>query len=215
MQASLGPGLLLLALTAAVPLPLEAEERRFDLGLRANVLAGDGEPTNDVLGYGLVARVPLGEHWSLGLGLDHSPEFDVERTAKILGFEQSGTEEEIDSIGTSTTLTAWMERHHGDRFQWLWGAGVGVADVEVDPLAGTRPDGTPFRVVTDAGSELLLVANGGFRYWLGARKWAVSTEVRLEQHWSNWDLRDDVSGDSATIDDYYLTGIHFGLSRRF
>ena len=92
MHAALGPRLLLLAMAAAEPLPLEAEERRFDLGLRANVLTGDGEPTNDVLGYGLVARVPLGEHWSLGLGLDHSPEFDVERTEKILGFEQSGTE---------------------------------------------------------------------------------------------------------------------------
>jgi hypothetical protein len=206
--------LVLLAFTAAEPLEAE-ERRRFDLGLRVNVMAGDGEPTNDVPGYGLLGHVPLDQHWSIGFALDHSPEFDVERTAKIVGFEQRGEEDEIDSKGTSTTLSAWIERVHRDRFQWVWGVGAGVSEVEVDPLEGVRPDGTPFRVEADAGTELLLIGNGGFRYWFGARKWFVSTEIRLEQRFGSWELREVNRGDSAEIDDYLLTGIHFGLSRRF
>ena len=135
---------------------------------------------------------------------------------QIVGFEQSGDEEEeIDSKGSSTTLSAWIERVYGDRFQWLWGVGGGISDVEVDPLEGVRPDGTPFRVETDAGTELLLIGNGGFRYWFGARRWAVSTEIRLEQRFGSWELREVNGGDTAEVDDYLLTGIHFGLSRRF
>jgi hypothetical protein len=215
MRPSLASPVVLLAFAAAEAPPIEAEQRRFDLGLRANVMAGDGEPTNDVLGYGVFGHVPLGDRWSLGFSLDHSPEFDVERTAKIVGFEQHGEEEEIDSKGTSTTLTAWVERVHGEGFQWLWGLGAGVSDVEVDALEGVRPDGRPFLVETDAGTEALVLANGGFRKWFGGRRWAFSTELRLEQRFASWKLRDLRSGDAAEIDDYLLTGIHFGLSRRF
>ena len=209
-------GLMLLTIVIAGQPSALAQEGEFDLGLRADVMAGDGEPTNDVLGFGLFGHFPLNERWSIGVALDHSPEFDVERTAQILGFEQSGDEEdEIDSKGTSTTLSAWIERVYGDRFQWLWGAGGGISDVEVDPLEGMRPDGTPFRVETDAGTEFLLVANGGFRYWFGGEKWALSTEIRLEQRFGGWELREVNRGDTAEVDDYLLTGIHFGLSRRF
>jgi hypothetical protein len=195
--------------------PALTQDGKLDLGLRANIMAGGGEPTNDVPGFGLFGHFPLNDRWSIGFALDHSPEFDVERTAKIVGFEQQGEEDEIDSKGTSTTLSAWIERFYGERFQWLWGVGGGISDVEVDPLEGVRPDGTPFRVETDAGTELLLIGNGGFRYWFGARKWLVSTEIRLEQRFGSWELREVNRGDSAEIDDYLLTGVHFGLSRRF
>jgi hypothetical protein len=69
--------------------PALTQDGKFDLGLRANILAGDGEPTNDVLGYGLFGHVPLNDRWSIGFAIDHSPEFDVERTAKIVGFERT------------------------------------------------------------------------------------------------------------------------------
>jgi hypothetical protein len=217
MRASLSSTpLFLLAFTAAEPSPLEAEERRrFDLGLRVNVMAGDGEPTNDVLGYGLFAQVALDESWSIGFALDHSPEFDVERTAKIVGFDQRGDEEEIDSKGTSNTLSDWIERAYGEGLQWVWGIGAGVSDVEVDPLDGVRPDGTSFRVETDAGTEVLVIASGGLRKWFAARTWAFSAEVRLEQRFGGWKLHEVRTGDTAEIDDYLLTGIHVGLSRRF
>ncbi len=209
-------GLMLVTIAMGGEAPALTQDGKFDLGLRANILAGDGEPTNDVLGYGLFGHVPLNDRWSLGFAIDHSPEFDVERTAKIVGFEQSGDEEEeIDSKGSSTTLSAWIERTYGERFQWLWGVGAGVTDVEIDPLEGFRPNGTPFLVETDAGTELLLIANGGFRYWFGGRRWAFSTEIRLEEHFGDWTLTEVRSGDTVTVDDYLLTGIHFGLSRRF
>jgi hypothetical protein len=216
MRASLTSPLVLLAFVSAEPLPVEADERRrFDLGLRANIMAGDGEPTNDVLGYGLFGHLPLNERWSIGFALDHSPEFDVERTAMIVGFEQRGEEDEIDSKGSSTTLSAWVERSYGARFEWLWGVGTGVTDVEVDPLEGSRPSGAPFRVETDAGTEVLLIANAGVRHWFGGAKWAWSAEIRLEQHWSGWTLSEVHSGQTEEIDDYLLSGVHFGISRRF
>jgi hypothetical protein len=217
MRASFGSPFVLLAFAAAEPPPVKAEERgRFDLGLRVNIMAGDGEPTNDVPGFGLFGHLPLDGNWSIGFALDHSPEFDVERTARIVGFEQRGEEDEIDSKGTSTTLTAWIERSHGERFQWLWGVGAGVSDVEVDPLEGLRPSGVPFRVETDAGTEVLLIGNAGLRHWFGgARKWAWSAEIRLEQRWGGWVLREVRTGQTEEIDDYLLAGIHFGLSRRF
>src|SRR5688572_27831959 len=191
-----------------------AQDGRFDLGLRANVMAGNGEPTNDVPSFGLVGHYGLNNHWSLGFALDHSPEFDVERSAKIIGFEQDPTQEEIDQIGTSTTLTAWLERSYGDRFEWLWGIGAGISDVEIDPLEGRRANGAPFRIETEAGTELLLIGNAGFRYWFGER-WAVSTEIRAEQRYGDWKLVDVRSGETGSIGDYLLTGIHFGLHRRF
>ena len=122
-----------------------------------------GNPPTTSSAYGLFGHVPLNDRWSIGFAIDHSPEFDVERTAKIVGFEQSGDEEEeIDSKGSSTTLSAWIERTYGERFQWLWGVGAGVTDIEIDPLEGFRPDGTPFRVETDAGTELLLIGQRRF-----------------------------------------------------
>ena len=209
-------GALVLFLAALSDPASSQDDSDFDLGLRFDVLAGDGEPTNDVLGYGVFGHVPLDERWRISFAVDHSPEFDVERTAEIVGFEQSGSEEdEIDSKASSTTLTAWLERGYGDRLEWVWGIGAGVADVEVDTLEGTRPGGEPFRVETDAGTELLLIGNAGLRWWLGAGRWALSTELRLEQHFSDWTLREARSGQEVTVDDYLLTGIHFGLVRRF
>jgi hypothetical protein len=217
MRASLMSPVALLAFAFAEPPPSAAEERsRFDLGLRANIMAGDGEPTNDVPGFGLFGHFRLDENWSVGFALDHSPEFDVERTAEIVGFEQRGEEDEIDSKGTSTTLSAWIERSYGERFEWSWGVGAGVSDVEVDPLEGLRPSGAPFRVETEAGTEMLLIANAGLRHWFGAaRRWSWSAEIRLEQRWGGWVLHEVHSGLTEEIDDYLLSGIHFGLSRRF
>jgi hypothetical protein len=215
-RASLLSPLVLFSFAAAEPAPSCAEERAFALGLRVNVMTGDGEPTNDVPGFGLFGHLPVNDRWNIGFALDHSPEFDVERTAKIVGFEQSGEEEEeIDSKGSSTTLTVWIERVYGEGWQWLWGIGAGISDVEVDPLEGIRPDGSPFRVETEAGTEALLIASAGFRNWFGGRKWAFSTEIRLEQRWASWELREVRRGETAKIDDYLLSGVHFGLSRRF
>lgn len=194
--------------------PARAQDGRFDLGVRLNVMAGNGEPTNDVPSYGVVAHYGLSDRWTLGLALDHSPEFDVERSAKIIGFEQDPTQEEIDQLGTSTTFTAWLERSYGDRFQWLWGIGGGISDVEIDPLEGRRASGAPFLIETDAGTELLLIANVGFRWWF-AESWAFSTEIRAEQRYGDWELVEVRTGQTGSIDDYLLTGIHLGLHRRF
>jgi hypothetical protein len=191
-------------------------QERFDLGVRFGVLAGDGEPTNDVLGYGLVGRWPLGELWSLGVGLDHSPEFDVERTPRMLGIEQDPTLEVIDSKATSTGLRAWMERRYPrpGRLEWFWGAGAGVDSIDVDDVAGRDAAGGDFLIRTEAGTELHVGALAGLRFRMG-RSWYGEAALRAEQHFADWKLTEATTGRTATVDDYLLTGIHFALSRRF
>ena len=34
------------------------DESKFEIGLRANVLLGDGVPANDILGFGIIGRYP-------------------------------------------------------------------------------------------------------------------------------------------------------------
>jgi hypothetical protein len=57
-------------------LPAHAEESKFEIGLRANVLLGDGIPANDILGVGVIGRYRLYNQtnrgfdwfWTLGVG---------------------------------------------------------------------------------------------------------------------------------------------------
>lgn len=189
---------------------------RLDLGARFNVLAGDGEPTNDVLGYGLVGRWHLNDLWSVGVGLDHSPEFDVERTPRLLGIEQDPTLEDIDSTATSTGVRAWVERRYArpGRLEWFWGVGAGADSIDVDDVAGRDAAGHDFVIRADAGTELHVGALAGLRFRMG-RSWYGEAALRAEQHFADWKLTETITGRTATVDDYLLTGIHFALSRRF
>ena len=210
------PGIViaLFCLTAA---PAAAADGALDLGVRANVLVGNGEPTNDMLGYGLFARFRVGSGWRLGVGVDHSPEFDVEGIAGLVGQTQDPAVEVIDATGSSTVVRAWLERSYPNasgRFEWFWTVGAGVANVEVDDVSGPRAGGGTFSVDTDAGTEILAAGSLGLR-WFFVRQVALEVAGRLDYHFADWDLVESVSGATATVDDYLVTGGHVGLTFRF
>jgi hypothetical protein len=212
---TLGPcfGLVLGSITPA----LAEDERLWDAGLRLNIIGGSGKPTNDVLGFGVVGRYRLSERWTVGVGVDVSEEFDIERTAGLVGLVQDPEAPVIDSKGSSAAVSAWVERRYGAderRLQWFWTAGVGINAVDVEDQAGPLAGGGTFDVSIDAGTELVASASLGLRVRLGQR-FLFEPALRLDQHFADWNVTDRVSGATASIDDYLLRGVHLAFAYRF
>ena len=210
------PALCWFALLAA-PAVLAAQEPRYELGVRLGAVAADGEPTNDIMGGGVYGRYRLSDGWRLGLAVDHSPDFDVERPYEFLGFAGDPAAGEVDAAGTSTNLLAWIERVHArpqGRLEWFWGVGAGVGSVDVEPVAGPLAGGGRYDIVQEVGTELLATALAGLRIRLGSR-WSLEAAIRAEQHQTDWTVTDRRSGRTVELDDYLTTGGHFGLAYRF
>lgn len=204
----------LLGLTAA---PVAAADGAFDLGVRANVLVGNGEPTNDMLGYGIFARFRVSDGWRVGVGVDHTPEFDVEGIAGLVGQSQDPAVDTVDAKGSSTVVRAWLERSYPNAsggFEWFWTVGAGVGDVEIDEVSGPRAGGGTFTVDTDAGTEFIAAGSLGLR-WFFTRMVALEVAGRLDYHFAGWTLVERVSGATSTVDDYLVTGGHVGFTFRF
>ena len=206
-------GLLLCAIAPAVA----EDDRRWDTGLRFNIIGGTGKPTNDVLGYGVFGRYRLDERWTVGLGVDVSDEFDIERTPELVGLVQDPEAPVVDSKGSSEGLSAWVERRYGGddrRLQWFWTAGVGVNSVDVEDQASPLAGGGSFDIAIDAGTEWVASASVGLRVRVGER-FLFEPALRLDQHFADWDITDRVSGATASIDDYLLKGVHLAFAYRF
>ena len=211
----IGPGFGLML--GAVPPVLAEDDRRWDTGIRLNIIGGSGKPTNDVLGYGVLGRYRLDDRWTLGLGVDISDEFDIERTPELVGLEQDPDAPVIDSTGSSEGLNAWIERRYGGddrRLQWFWAVGAGVNSVDVDDQAGLLAGGGSFDIAIDAGTEWVASASVGLRVRVGER-FLFEPALRLDQHFADWDVTDRVSGATASIDDYLLKGVHLAFAYRF
>ena len=201
----------------AIAVPIRAEDGRFDLGVRGNIVGGSGKPSNDILGIGVFGRYWFGERWSVAFALDHSPGFDVERTASLVGLEQDPNVSDIDSEATSTGLEGLIERNYlrsGGRWEWFWSAGLGVNFVDVDDIVGPRADGGTFDVATDASTEFLVVLSVGARRFFGDR-WGLEVALRGDQHFANWEYEDRISGAAGSTGEYLVRGVHFGILRRF
>jgi hypothetical protein len=198
--------------------PVQAQESpRFDVGLRFDALVADGEPANDMLGAGVFGRYRLNDRWRLGLAVDQSPEFDVERPHEFLGLASDPAAGEVDAKSTSTALTAWIERVYerpGRRLEWFWGAGGGFAAVDVEDVAGPLAGGGTYDITQEVGTEILASASAGLRFRF-AERWALEAALRLDQHFTDWTVTDRVSGRTAALDDYLVQGAHFGLSYSF
>jgi hypothetical protein len=203
---------------AAAAVPGVAQEPKFFVGLRGNIVGSDGEPTNDMLGAGLTGRLRWNERWSLGLALDHSPGFDVERPYEKLGLAGAEVDDEVvDAEATSTSLSGWIERvytREGRRLEWFWGAGAGFATVDVEDATGPLVAGGTFDIHQEVGTELIALGAGGLRVRLGDR-WRLEFAARLEQHFTDWELTDRVSGRTAEYDDYLVKGVHIGIQIGF
>ena len=73
-----------------------AENTSWDLGLRANVLLGDGLPANDILGAGVIVRFHKQDGWIVGATLD-SYDYDFEHIARIVRIVQDTAQKSIDA----------------------------------------------------------------------------------------------------------------------
>lgn len=199
---------------ALCPALARGQEGRFDLGVRGQIMAADGEPANDIPGYGLFGHYRLSDRWKLGFAVD-TAEYDFEEPAKILGLQQSESVEVIDALAESTTVSAWIERTFGRaRTEWFLGAGLGFASIDVPDASGPLQGGGRFDIETEADTEIVAQLLGGVRRHIG-RRWALEFALRADQHFAKWELRDRVSGRTATIDDYLALGGHLGVSFRF
>ena len=68
--------------------------------------------------------------------------------------------------------------------------------------------------MTDAGTEILAAGSLGFR-WFFVRMLALEVAGRLDYHFADWNLRETMTGATAPVDDYLVTGGHVGFTFRF
>ena len=193
-----------------------SDETRYEVGLRANVLLGDGVPANDILGLGVIGRYRLNDGWFIGAGID-TYAFDYERPWRILGLEQDPNVDTIDASADSTVFNGsigrlYNETDHG--FDWFWTLGLGFASVSIDDLAGPTDTGGTFDLTFDAASEIHLMASLGASYNF-SEKWSTSFAARVEHHFMDVLITDRVSGNTAQLDSQSPIGAYLSLNYRF
>jgi hypothetical protein len=191
-------------------------DRGFHLGLWLGVDVADGEPANDIPGFGLALRYALNGDWAFGAGLGRT-EYDFETPAELLGITQDPAIEPVDSLAEATTISAWVERSFvpgQGPVTWFAGAGLGAAFVDVPDAIGPRADGSQFDIQTDAGTEIIVTGFAGVRRTLGER-WYAEFRVHANQHMADWKMRDRVSGATGTIDDYLTLGGRLTIGMRW
>lgn len=193
-----------------------ADEREISAGVLATVSVANGEPANDIPGFGVQVRYGWNERWAVGAALLRS-EYDFETPAEIVGIAQSSAVEPVDALAESTALQGWVERtfHPGaGATHWFVGAALAAASVDVPDVSGPRADGGQFDVRTDAGTEIIVTAFAGVRRAMGKR-WYVEFRVHANQHLADWQVEDRVSGASGTIDDYASFGGQVAVGMRW
>ena len=192
------------------------EEHRFDLGVRGGITAASGEPANDIPGYGLYGHYRLNDQWTLGLSVD-LVEYDYEDPARVLGIPVDPALEPIDALAESTIVGAWLERTIGApeaRTTWIIAAGLAAASVDVPDVTGPRQGGGSFDISTEVDTEIIVSLIGGVRRKLG-ESWFAEFALRADQHFADWQSTDQISGATASINDYSAYGGYLGFGFRF
>lgn len=203
-----------LAGAVVLALPLQSPALAHDFGVRGIITAGDGEPANDIPGFGAFGHWQLGDKWSIGLAVDRT-EYDFEEPAKLVGLRQDEDIEPVDTIAEGTVLSAWIERAYPrGRLEWFWGAALGFASIDVPDAVGPLEGGGTFDIRTEADSEMIVSLLAGLHRRLGER-WMLEFALRADQHFADWQVTDRVSGNRGTVDDYRALGGHFGIGFRF
>ena len=200
----------------AFALASPAHAQRFDLGLRGSIMAADGEPANDLPGYGAFGRFRIGDRWAIGVSVDRT-EYDFEQPARLLELRQDPTLDPIDVVAEATVVGAWIQRNFGrpdGRFTTFLGAGVGFASVDVPDAVGPLEGGGTFDIATDAGTEVIASVLGGFN-WRFAGPLFLELAAKVDQHFADWEVTDRVSGRTTRVDDYLAIGGYLALGLRF
>lgn len=189
-----------------------AGDEIYSIGFRGNVMAEDGEPANDLLGFGVYGKYRLEDGWAIGVGVDLYI-YDFENPSEFIGLQ--GTEI-IDAEATNTQVNIWGEKSYqwGDATKWYWGAGFGVAIVSIDPASGDLISGGTYDITTNTSSELVTMAMLGMTWRFGQY---IETDVSasVEHHSGKWEVTDKVSGITKTLDGYTPIGLRLGVNYYF
>jgi len=188
----------------------QSESGFMDFGARANVELGDGEPANDMLGFGFYTHYQFNNGVLLGFAVD-SMGYDFEGPAKIVGITQDTSLNTIDAASQATNITAWYEQR---RNSWYWRAGLGVGLVDVDDQGGPVEGGGTFNITTDPGTEYLLLGGGGYRYKF-SQNWTLDGYAGIIHHFADWKVKDTVSGNTGTVSDYTDWSFQIGVDYSF
>lgn len=194
----------------------QSDESKFEVGFRANVLLGDGVPSNDILGLGVISRYRLSDGWFIGAGLDLY-EYDFERPWRIVGLEQDPAADVIDASADSTVFSGslgrlYNETDHG--FDWFWTLGLGYSSANVDDVSGPTDTGGTFDLTFDVGNEIHLMASVGTSYNFSST-WSTTFAARVEHHFMDVLITDRVSGNTAKVDSQSPKGAYLSLNYRF
>lgn len=190
-------------------------QSRFELGLRGNVLLGDGVPANDILGFGLIGKYYLSDGWFLAGTLD-AYDYDFERPYQVVGLSQDPGVKTIDSKIKSTTLGAALGRHYGDKsgFDWFWSAGVGVGFPDSTNVSGPTDTGTTFDLVIDAKTEIQIMGTLGTTYYSSGR-WSFTAAARAEHHFLDITVTDQVTGNTGKVESQTPLGAYLSVNVAF
>jgi len=205
---------ILLALLASTV--VFAQESKVDIGLRANVLLGDGVPANDILGAGVIGRYRLNNGWFIGAGID-GYKYDFERPASVLGISQDPNEDVIDAKADSTVLFGSFGRLYNETdrgFDWFWSLGLGLASPSIEDVSGPTDTGGTFDLTFDVGNEIHLMGTLGTSYNFSS-KWSTSFAARVEHHFMDVLITDSVTGATGKIDSQSPVGAYLSLNYRF
>ena len=197
------------------PLVLLADSHSvYEFTPRLNIVAGDGEPSNDIPGIGLAIHRKISNEWYLGINIDHSPLFDFEDTAGLVdGLDEEGI---VDADGTHTMITLVGERRYAmESAGWtgFWNIGGGINEVDIDDVDGPLSGGGTYDIETDVDTELIMIGNAGWIQQLGGT-WSARYEITAEYHSADWEMTDKISGNTGDIDDYTVYGFRLGLTYR-
>jgi len=203
--------IVLLSLTA-LSLPAASQDHRFDVEARVLVLLGNGEPANDMPGFGLAGHWQVRENWYVGAAVDQVS-FDFERPYEIIGLTST---EEIDAGNEFTRVSAWVERRYplSGPWHWFWTAGAGWASLDAGDARGFTTSGSAYDIVTEADDELHLMLSAGAR-WRPTRNLAVGLAAHLERHEVSYVVTDRVSGATGKVGSQTPLGFSVGVQWSF
>lgn len=178
--------LLLFVLCLSLPIHSYADPSKYEVGLRANVLFGDGVPANDMIGYGIGGRYYLAEGWFIAAALE-TYTFDFERPIEVVGLEQDREADVIDAEVNTTVVSAALGRKYGaDRsgFDWFWSIGIGAGFPDDDSVSGPLSTGGTFDLSTTSSTEFHLMAKLGAAYHFSPHRSGYTAKNR----WMPWQI---------------------------
>lgn len=208
--------LLLLMLCLIYSAHSRADTSKYEVGLRANLLLGNGTPANDMIGFGIAGRYYLAEGWFIGAALE-TYDFDFERPIEVVDLEQDRNVDVIDASVSTTVVSAALGKQYGADnagFDWFWSIGIGAGFPDVDSVSGPLSTGGTFELDTTSSTEFHLMGQLGTSYHFSTH-WSVNFTARAEYHFIDYEVTDRETGATGSIDSQTPLGLHFGSSYRF